>query len=100
MRSHDRGMSGGGCANSYSRVTAPAWGPPTGDCSIVQPWSVGPQVFPAIRSALQARERLLPYIYNTHRMAFDTGIGLIQVRRDSRGRRAPSFSPASAPSDQ
>ena len=33
MRSHDRGMSGGGCANSYSRVTAPGWGPPTGDCA-------------------------------------------------------------------
>jgi len=35
-------------------------------------------VFPAIRSALQARERLLPYIYNTFRTAFTTGIGLIQ----------------------
>ena len=70
MRSHDRGMSGGGCANSYTQVVAPAWGPATGDCSIVQPWSVGPMAFPAIRAALQARERLLPYIYNTHRTAF------------------------------
>jgi hypothetical protein len=60
MRSHDRGMSGGGCANSYNAVTAPGWGSPVGDCSIVQPWAVGPTVFTAIRAALQARERLLP----------------------------------------
>ena len=60
MRSHDRGMSGGGCANSFNSVKAPSWGPLTGDCSIVQPWSTSPEVFVAIRSAMQARERLLP----------------------------------------
>lgn len=80
MRSHDRGMAGGGCTNSaHAPVPAAAsgWGPITGDCSIVEPWNVGPVFFEAVRDALRARETLLPYIYNTHRTAFDTGIGLI-----------------------
>ena len=53
------------------------WGPETAACSVVQPWAVGPVFFPAIRAALRAREELVPYIYNTHRTAFESGVGLI-----------------------
>ena len=72
MRSHDRGMSGGGCANGA-----------TFGCSIVEPWNVPNVNFPvtyhdANRDALQSRATLLPYIYNGHRAAFDTGLGLIR----------------------
>lgn len=67
MRSHDRGMSGGGCANDSPF-----------SCSIVEPWNVPPPNFEANRAALQARETLLPYIYNGHRAAFDGGVGLIR----------------------
>ena len=66
MRSHDRGMSGGGCANDN---------PPS--CSVVEPWNVPNVNMEANRLALQQREELLPYIYNGHRAAFDTGVGLI-----------------------
>ena len=81
MRSHDRGMSGGGCANGANApvpAAASGWGPLTGDCSVVEPWNIGPSFFEAARLALQARETLIPYIYNTHREAFDTGIGLVR----------------------
>ena len=72
MRSHDRGMSGGGCANGN-----------TFGCSIVEPWNVPNVNFPvthhdANRDVLQTRATLLPYIYNGHRAAFDTGLGLIR----------------------
>lgn len=67
MRSHDRGMSGGGCANNNPF-----------DCSIVEVWNVPNVNFEANRLALQARETLMPYIYSTHRSAFDSGVGLIQ----------------------
>jgi hypothetical protein len=67
MRSHDRGMSGGGCAND-----------PSFDCSIVEVWNVPNAYMEANRLALQLREALLPYIYNGHRSAFDTGVGLIR----------------------
>jgi alpha-glucosidase len=76
MRSHDRGMSGGGCSDT-DNVT-PGWGPSTGTCSIVEPWNVGPLFFEANRFALRSRERLIPYIYNYHRSAFMTGVGLMQ----------------------
>ena len=41
MRSHERGMSAGGCGNSAG-VTPAAWGPTSGDCSLIAPWNVGP----------------------------------------------------------
>jgi hypothetical protein len=70
MRSHDRGMSAGGCANGASF-----------GCSIVEVWNVpqAPGVFnmEANRLALRVREELVPYIYTHHRAAFDTGAGLI-----------------------
>jgi alpha-glucosidase (family GH31 glycosyl hydrolase) len=79
MRSHDRGMAGGGCSSHASHVppASTGWGPETGDCSVVQPWQTGPLYFPPIRAALRAREALVPYIYNTHRTAYESGIGLI-----------------------
>ena len=71
MRSHDRGMSAGGCANSADGFS----------CSIVEVWNVpqAPGVFnmEANRLALRMREELVPYIYTHHRAAFDTGAGLI-----------------------
>jgi alpha-glucosidase (family GH31 glycosyl hydrolase) len=66
MRSHDRGMSGGGCANNNPF-----------DCSIVEVWNVPRDNMEANRLALRMREELLPYVYNGHRAAFDTGVGLI-----------------------
>lgn len=66
MRSHDRGMSGGGCANNNPF-----------DCSIVEVWQVPNVNMEANRLALQMREELLPVIYNGHRSAFDTGVGHI-----------------------
>jgi hypothetical protein len=77
MRSHERGMSAGGCAND-AVTTPPEWGPDSGTCSIIAPWNVGPKFFEANRRALQMRERLLPYIYTAHRQLFDTGVGIMQ----------------------
>ena len=71
MRSHDRGMSAGGCNNQKGGAT---WIP---GCSIVEPWNVENVYFEANRAALQLREELIPYIYNAMRAAFDTGVGLI-----------------------
>lgn len=72
MRSHDRGMSAGGCSNDNPF-----------DCSVVEPWNTPNVNFPntfmeANRQTLQARAYLLPYVYNGHRAAFDTGVGLIR----------------------
>lgn len=66
MRSHDRGMSGGGCADS-----APY------QCPIVEVWNVPRENFEANRLALQMREELVPYIYTRHRTAFDSGVGIV-----------------------
>ena len=71
MRSHDRGMSAGGCNNNKGGAT---WTP---GCDIVEPWIVANTYFEANRVALQLREELLPYIYTASRAAFDTGVGLI-----------------------
>lgn len=72
MRSHDRGMSAGGCANSN----------PFG-CSVVEPWNAPNVNFPAAfidanRQALTWRSYFLPAIYNGHRSAFDSGVGLLR----------------------
>ena len=77
MRSHERGMSAGGCADRGGPTPA-AWGPNSGSCSIIEPWNVGPKFFEANRRALHARERLIPYIYTAHRALFDYGVGLLQ----------------------
>ncbi len=72
MRSHERGQSAGGCVNDEPF-----------DCSIVEPWNTPNVDFPdtfmeANRQALQFRGHLLPYVYNGHRHAFDSGVGLIR----------------------
>jgi alpha-glucosidase (family GH31 glycosyl hydrolase) len=61
MRSHDRGMSAGLCADVNL-------------CNIVRVWEVPNKYFEANRLALQVRATLLPYIYTTYRQAFDTGL--------------------------
>jgi alpha-glucosidase len=73
MRSHDRGMSAGGCNNK----PAPAGTVWEAGCSTVEPWNVPNVHFEANRAALQLREELVPYIYTAHRAAFDSGVGLI-----------------------
>jgi len=78
MRSHERGMSAGGCANGGKNNPYGTWGPETGECAIIAPWAVGPQFVEANRRALQMRERLLPYIYTSHRSLFDNGVGIVQ----------------------
>eukprot|EP01087_Luapelamoeba_hula_P016795 TRINITY_DN519_c1_g1_i1.p1 TRINITY_DN519_c1_g1~~TRINITY_DN519_c1_g1_i1.p1 ORF type:complete len:943 (-),score=155.61 TRINITY_DN519_c1_g1_i1:23-2851(-) len=67
FRTHDRGMSAGGCANAN---------PP--NCAIVEVWKVPDPYWTANRMALQARESLLPLIYTGHRIAFETGLSLIR----------------------
>ena len=66
MRSHERGMSAGGCADKAGTDPA-AWGPTSGSCSIIAPWNVGPKFFEANRRVLQNRLKLVPYIYTAHR---------------------------------
>ena len=75
MRTHDRGLSGGDCANTQP-VSPSEWGADTGSCDMVEPWNVGPSFFGANRRAFTWRAQLLPYIYSTMRSAFDTGLGL------------------------
>jgi len=77
MRSHERGMSAGDCADKPEASPA-AWGPNSGKCAVVEPWNTGPNFFEANRRALQWRARLVPYIYTAHRQLFDTGVGLMQ----------------------
>ncbi len=67
FRSHDRGMSAGGCADTN---------PPS--CSIVQVWEVPTPYFEANLAAMQYRASLIPYIYTAWRQAFDTGLSLIR----------------------
>eukprot|EP00042_Codosiga_hollandica_P032126 m.200668 g.200668 ORF g.200668 m.200668 type:complete len:1028 (+) comp53818_c0_seq1:262-3345(+) len=67
FRSHDRGMSSGGCANTN---------PPS--CSIVEVWDIPTVYFEANRAAMQGRLSLVPYIYTAWRQAFDTGLSLIR----------------------
>jgi hypothetical protein len=71
-------MSAGGCANGNNNNPYGMWGPETGECAVIAPWAVGPQFFEANRRALQMRERLLPYIYTSHRSLFDNGVGIVQ----------------------
>jgi alpha-glucosidase (family GH31 glycosyl hydrolase) len=66
FRTHDRGMSAGGCANDQPE-----------SCAHVAPWNAPAVNVFANRLAMQRREALVPYIYNAARQAFDTGVGLI-----------------------
>jgi alpha-glucosidase (family GH31 glycosyl hydrolase) len=66
FRTHDRGMSAGGCANNDPE-----------SCAHVAPWNAPPANVWANRLAMQRRAALVPYIYNAARAAYDTGIGLV-----------------------
>lgn len=72
MRSHDRGMAGGECANTNIF-----------SCAVVEPWNIVNSNWPsafmeANRQALQFRAHLLPYVYNGHRSAFESGVGIVR----------------------
>jgi len=67
MRSHDRGMSAGGCMS---------WPTNPEGCPTVDAWNVPRYFFEANRDALRARASLLPYIYTHTRLAHENGIGL------------------------
>ena len=62
MRIHDRGMSAGSC---YP------------DCAYVNIWKLPFRYFDSIRSAMQRRVALLPYMYTMMRNAYDTGVPLV-----------------------
>ena len=70
FRSHDRGMSAGGCETLAEN-----------GCSRVRPWEVPTKYFDPIRKALQLRDVMLPYIYNTLRQVcscfFVKGVGVV-----------------------
>jgi alpha-glucosidase (family GH31 glycosyl hydrolase) len=65
FRTHDRGMSAGGCAND-------------GTCAVVEVWNLPKLYFGAMRSAMQDRARLIPYIYTATRQAYDSGLSLLR----------------------
>lgn len=67
MRSHDRGMASGTCAQDS---------PP--DCGVVKIWEQPTPYFEASRGALQERHRLMPYLYTAQREYFDTGISIMR----------------------
>jgi alpha-glucosidase (family GH31 glycosyl hydrolase) len=67
FRSHERGMSGGDCANAGKTA-----------CSVVKPWNVPTKNFEANRQAMVTRSRWLPLIYNATREAFETGVSLLR----------------------
>ncbi|EDQ92185.1 uncharacterized protein MONBRDRAFT_5942 [Monosiga brevicollis MX1] len=65
LRSHERGMSGGACANA-------------GTCSVVRPWNAPIKYAEINRDTLQTRSRLIPYIYTAVRQAYDSGVSIIR----------------------
>ena len=70
FRSHDRGMSGGGCANGAQSAGQPHMN----GCSTVKPWNVPTKYFEANREAMQTRARWIPLIYNATFHAYETGV--------------------------
>ena len=72
MRMHERGMSGGGCADRQQAGAA------LSQCAIDLPWEAPTAHYEAMRDALALRAKLLPYIYTAARHAYDTGVGLIR----------------------
>jgi alpha-glucosidase (family GH31 glycosyl hydrolase) len=74
FRSHERGMSGGVCADNE----AP---PPHGGhsmCSTIEAWDVSAPYFEANRAAMQWRSAHVPYIYSALREYYDTGLSLLR----------------------
>lgn len=74
FRSHDRGMSGGGCANGGQSAGQPHMN----GCSTVKPWNVPTKFFEANRHAMQTRAKWLPLIYNATREAYETGVSILR----------------------
>ena len=74
FRSHDRGMSGGGCANGGQSAGQPHMN----GCSTVKPWNVPTKFFEANRYAMQTRAKWLPLIYNATREAYETGVSILR----------------------
>lgn len=71
FRSHDRGMSAGGCYSKNFPLVA-------GDCPVVQVWDVQNMYYEVAVASMRTREELLPYIYTAVRDAFDTGVTLLR----------------------
>ena len=47
-------------------------------CSIIKPWDTDPYHFEIIRNAMNERARLVPYLYQGWREAYDTGVSLLR----------------------
>ncbi|KAK3233298.1 hypothetical protein CYMTET_56397 [Cymbomonas tetramitiformis] len=69
FRSHDRGSSAGDCDDTFPRTAT------SDTCGVDKVWNVPLHYFEANRAAMQARSRLLPYLYTLVREAYDTGLG-------------------------
>lgn len=67
FRTHDRGMAWGSCAYDVPS-----------QCARIEMWSVPQKYFAPMRAAVQFREMLIPYIYNSNREAFDTGLSILR----------------------
>lgn len=63
MRSHDRGMSAGECAEEEPAT-----------CSIVVPWDVAPKYAHANMEALRLRSAIVPYLYTAAYHAHKSGL--------------------------
>jgi len=73
MRSHERGMSAGGCKDPF-----PDQDEGEDRCALVMPWNLPLAYREANRKALQRRAELVPYLYTAAREAFDTTVGLMR----------------------
>ena len=69
FRSHDRGMSGGNCAQAFPSTID------NNHCGVVRPWNVPLRYFKVNRAAMQRRAAMVPYFYTLVREAYDTGLG-------------------------
>ena len=88
---HDRGESAGPCndeppsdddggssSSSNLGVSSTRGSVSSSSCFLVRPWEASPASFDAMRDAVEARGRLLPYLYTALRAAHDEGLGLLR----------------------
>jgi len=73
-RSHDRGMSAGGCKDPF-----PAFDQDDRRCSLVRVWNVPHYYEDANREAMLWRARHVPYLYTAMREGYDQGLGLVRA---------------------
>jgi alpha-glucosidase (family GH31 glycosyl hydrolase) len=91
LRMHDRGESAGPCndeppsdddggssSSSNLGVSSTRGSVSSSSCFLVRPWEASPASFDAMREAVEARGRLLPYLYTALRAAHDEGLGLLR----------------------